>query len=134
MQLQLNLSGVEKSEEFEQFEFMNNAPIKCNNDNNEVVIEKLKTLINKRLKLNGLDLLSQIPDNSIKATFFDPQYRGILDKMNYGNEGESREKRRVALNQMDASTIEKFIVAIDRVLMPSGHLFLWIDKFHLSEE
>lgn len=34
---------------------------------------------------------------------------------------------------MDASTIEKFISAIDRVLVPSGHLFLWIDKFHLCE-
>ena len=93
MQLQLNLSDVTTSEEFE---FINNAPLKTNDNSNEFVIEELTHLINKRLKLNGLDLLSQIPDNSIKATFFDPQYRGILDKMNYGNEGESREKRRVA--------------------------------------
>ena len=134
MQLQLNLSDVEtSSEDLEQFDFKNISPLKYNNKTNENVSEQFKHLINKRLKINGLDLLSQIPDDSIKATFFDPQYRGILDKMNYGNEGESREKRRVALNQMDASTIEKFIFAIDRVLVPSGHLFLWIDKFHLCE-
>jgi site-specific DNA-methyltransferase (adenine-specific) len=28
---------------------------------------------------------------------------------------------------------EKFIKEIDRVLTPSGHLFLWVDKFHLCQ-
>ena len=27
--------------------------------------------------------------------------------------------------------IPEFVRAIDRVLMPSGHLFLWMDKYHL---
>ena len=34
---------------------------------------------------------------------------------------------------MDEFTIVSFINQIDRVLKPSGYLFLWIDKFHLCE-
>ena len=45
-------------------------------------IEKIISTLNKRLKTDGLNLLKEIPDDCIKATFFDPQYRGILDKMN----------------------------------------------------
>ncbi len=93
----------------------------------------LDILINKKLKIDGLELLSQIPNNTIKASFFDPQYRGILDKMNYGNEGKCREQRRTVLQQMTEPTILNFICEIDRVLMPSAHLFLWIDKFHLCQ-
>lgn len=54
----------------------------------------------------------------------------MLDKQKYGNEG-NRQKRRAALPQMNEAQIVSFIRAIDRVLMPSGHLLLWIDKFHL---
>ncbi len=107
----------------------------CNvNINDKIAIpNELQPLINQRLKMDGLELLNKIPNNCIKATFFDPQYRGILDKMNYGNEDENREQRRVALSQMNEKTILSFITEIDRVLMPSGHLFLWVDKFHLCE-
>lgn len=80
--------------------------------------------------MNGLDLLQQIPDKSIRVCFFDPQYRGILDKLSYGNEGD-RHKERVGLPQMDEETIKLFIEDIDRVLQKSGYLFLWVDKFHL---
>ena len=90
-------------------------------------------LINKKLKIDGLELLNQIPEYSIKAGFFDPQYRGVLDKQRYGNEGRSKEKRRLSLPQMSEKIIEKFIQKINHVLVPSGHLFLWIDKFHLCE-
>ena len=34
---------------------------------------------------------------------------------------------------MDEDTIRTFIKEIHRVMKPSGHLFLWIDKFHLCE-
>jgi len=34
---------------------------------------------------------------------------------------------------MNEPTIKKFIQEIDRVLLPSGHLFLWVDKFHLCQ-
>lgn len=89
--------------------------------------------LNKKQKMNGLVLLSKIPNETVKVAFFDPQYRGILDKMSYGNEGKSRGKQRSELIQMDNSTIELFIKEIDRVLLKSGYLFLWIDKFHLVE-
>lgn len=82
---------------------------------------------------NGLELLSSLKDDSIKVVFFDPQYRGVLDKLQYGNEGVSRGKARSALPQMDQDTITRFLTGIERVLMPSGYLFLWVDKFHLIE-
>ena len=65
--------------------------------------------------------------------FFDPQYRGILDKMKYGNEGKGRGKNRSALTQMSEETISIFLKEIDRVLNSNGYLFLWVDKFHLIE-
>lgn len=82
---------------------------------------------------NGLDLLDDILDNSIKVSFFDPQYRGVLDKLGYGNEGKSRGKERCSLEQMDEDTIKLFIKKINRVISPSGYLFLWVDKFHLCQ-
>ena len=75
--------------------------------------------------------MANLPDESISATFFDPQYRGVLDKLSYGNEGKSRGKARAALRQMTDDVIAEFLKEISRTLVPSGHLFLWIDKFHL---
>jgi len=81
--------------------------------------------------MDGLAFLSQLTDATIPAAFFDPQYRGILDKLNYGNEGKKRGKARSSLPQMPEKTIAEFTQEISRVLIPSGHLFLWMDKFHL---
>ena len=89
--------------------------------------------MNKKNLADGLCLLDSINDCCIKTAFFDPQYRGILDKLKYGNEGQARGKARSSLSQMDEKTIIRFIEEIDRVLMPSGHLFLWVDKFHLCQ-
>ena len=50
-------------------------------------------LLNKHLEICGLELLKQIEDSSIALCFFDPQYRGVLDKMKYGNEGERQKGR-----------------------------------------
>ena len=83
--------------------------------------------------MDGLELLKEIPNETITTCFFDPQYRGILDKMKYGNEGKIKEKRRSNLTQMGEKKIIYFLKEINRVLKPSGHLFLWIDKFHLCE-
>ncbi len=85
---------------------------------------------NSRLKMAGLDFLQMIPHQSTPVVFFDPQYRGILDRQAYGNEGE-RQKGRARLPQMSDKDIGAFIGAIDHILVPSGHLFLWMDKFHL---
>lgn len=84
-------------------------------------------------KTDGLLLLADIKDSSIPTAFFDPQYRGVLDKLNYGNEGQGRGKSRCELTQMGEETIMAFIQEICRVLRPSGHLFLWVDKFHLCQ-
>lgn len=94
-------------------------------------------LVNNNLKKNfkyktdGLQLLSKVENDSIATAFFDPQYRGILDKLKYGNEGESRGKARCDLIQMSEEIIVQFVNELSRVIKNSGHLFLWIDKFHL---
>lgn len=89
--------------------------------------------INKKNKANGLDLLADINDSTIAVAFFDPQYRGVLDKLKYGNEGKARGMARSKLIQMPENTIIDFIKQIDRVLKDSGHLFLWVDKYHLCQ-
>lgn len=86
-----------------------------------------------RLQMDGLQFLRMLPSGVIPVAFFDPQYRGILEKMAYGNEKNSRSRRRVALEQMPEAAIGAFLRGIDRVLLPSGHLFLWVDKFHLCQ-
>ena len=73
--------------------------------------------------MDGLNLLKALEENSINTVFFDPQYRGVLDKMNYGNEGE-RQIQRSKLIQMSEKKITLFIKEINRVLKPSSHLFL----------
>lgn len=89
--------------------------------------------VNKKNKADGLDLLADINNNTITTAFFDPQYRGVLDKLKYGNEGQSRGKARCNLIQMNDNTIILFIKEINRVLKQSGYLFLWVDKFHLCQ-
>lgn len=98
-----------------------------------MAVQTVKSLLNRKNKMDGLDLLNSIDTETVKVAFFDPQYRGILDKLSYGNEGVNRGKARSSLPQMELGTIIKFINEIDRVLLPSGHLFLWVDKFHLCQ-
>ncbi len=88
---------------------------------------------NTRIQMEGLTFLSCLDNHFASACFFDPQYRGVLDKMNYGNEGKKRGMERSSLQQMSEEEIGLFLDEIDRVLRPSGHLFLWVDKFHLCE-
>lgn len=89
--------------------------------------------INKKNQIDGLELMKGIKDEAISTAFFDPQYRGILDKMKYGNEGKNRGKARSELQQMSEETIIAFIQELNRVIKPQGHLFLWVDKFHLCQ-
>ena len=87
--------------------------------------------LNTRMKMDGLKFLSKLPSNSVPVAFFDPQYRGVLDKLGYGNEGKERGRARCDLEQMSEETICAFVQEIADALIPSGHLFLWMDKFHL---
>lgn len=89
--------------------------------------------LNHKNLADGLKLLDSINDKTIATAFFDPQYRGVPDKLRYGNEGKGRGKARCVLPQMDERTIVSFIYGIDRVLKDSGHLLLWVDKFHLCQ-
>ena len=103
----------------------------------EVSADEIKGMIpslrvNKTNRLDGLTLMATIGDASISACFLDPQYRTILDELSYGNEGD-RQRARCELPQMNDDTIRRFIVEIDRVLKPSAHLFLWVDKLILCE-
>lgn len=77
----------------------------------------------------GLALCAALPEGSVRAAVFDPQYRGVLDHLGYGNEG-ARQKGRASLQAMDDATIVRFLQALDRVLAPDGYLFLWVDTFH----
>ena len=87
--------------------------------------------LNRRNRCDGLELLESIPPAAVPLCVFDPQYRGVLDKMRYGNEGERRGHQRSALPQMNGDVIAEFITRIAAALTPSGHLFLWVDKYHL---
>jgi site-specific DNA-methyltransferase (adenine-specific) len=82
--------------------------------------------------MNGLMLLSRLLSNSVPLVLFDPQYRSVLDKLSYGNEG-SRQRKRSLLPQMDQRTITAFHEEIERILMPMGHLMLWADKYTLVQ-
>lgn len=94
------------------------------------VFSEIKGLkIDQRQKMDGLVLLKKLDDDTIPLVFFDPQYRSILDKQSYGNEGEGRQKERSDLPQMTDKTIKNFLREIERILIPSGHLMLWVDKY-----
>ena len=86
--------------------------------------------INTRQTMDGLKLLNKLSTDSIPLIFFDPQYRSVLDKQKYGNEGH-RQKGRSNLEQMTDEQIHTFMREIDRVLLPTGHLALWVDKYIL---
>ena len=101
--------------------------------NTNKVLKSTTYGVNKKNLTDGLNLLADINDKSVKVAFFDPQYRGILDKLHYGNEGQQRGQGRCSLQQMSEDTIVNFIDGIDRVLVDSGHLFLWVDKYHLCQ-
>ena len=79
---------------------------------------------------DGLSFLCELQSDGFPLCVFDPQYRGILDRQAYGNEGE-RQRARSELRQMSEAEIRRFLREIDRVLMPTGHLLFWTDKFHL---
>lgn len=112
--------------------------VKTNNvfSNNRRLVQPTITnidglMLDKPQKMDGLSMLGKLDADIIPLVFFDPQYRTILDKQKYGNEGETRGKKRAELPQMTEEVIAGIVREIERVLMPSGHLMLWVDKFIL---
>jgi site-specific DNA-methyltransferase (adenine-specific) len=69
---------------------------------------------------DALDLLCSLPASCSPLAFFDPQHRGVLDKLAFGNEG-SRQRGRAALPAMSESYIDACLREIARVLAPSGY-------------
>ena len=88
--------------------------------------------LNARQRMDGLRLLRALEPGSARLVFFDPQYRGVLDRQAYGNEG-ARQIGRASLRQMPERKIAEFVGEIGRALAPSGHLMLWMDKFSIGE-
>jgi site-specific DNA-methyltransferase (adenine-specific) len=82
---------------------------------------------------DALELLQSLSDSCAALGFFDPQHRGNLDNLKYGNEGISRGQRRCALPQMSDELIDQCCREFARVLRPSGYLMLWANAFNLCE-
>jgi len=81
---------------------------------------------------DALVLLQSLPDRCTPLVFFDPQHRGPLDKLAYGNEG-ARQKGRARLPTMPSDYIDACCREAARVLQPSGYLLQWVDTFKLCE-
>jgi site-specific DNA-methyltransferase (adenine-specific) len=77
-------------------------------------------------------LLRSLPNHCTPLVFFDPQYRGVLDMLKYGNEG-ARQRGRFNLPAMTSEYIDTCCRESARVLIPSGYLLRWTDTFHLCE-
>jgi len=86
---------------------------------------------NARNRMDGLAMLRSLEDRCAALVFFDPQYRGVLDHLAFGNEG-ARQKKRADLPQMSDDVISAFITQIARVMAWSGHLMMWCDKHTLG--
>lgn len=84
---------------------------------------------------DGLDLLYQVRENNLKprVVIFDPQYRGVLDQLAFGNEG-NRQRERTEQRQQPLGEICSFLEQISMALDPSGYLFMWMDKQHLIHD
>jgi site-specific DNA-methyltransferase (adenine-specific) len=81
---------------------------------------------------DALELLRSLPHGCTPLVFFDPQYRAVLDKLKFGNEG-ARQKERALLPAMSGDYIDACCRAAVLVLRGSGYLMLWADTFNVCE-
>jgi site-specific DNA-methyltransferase (adenine-specific) len=91
----------------------------------------LSVAINAPQQMDAVELLSRLPDRFAHLFVFDPQYRTGLDQLKFGNEG-ARQKGRAVLPQMADDTITFIVEEAQRVLRPSGHAMIWMDKFSIG--
>src|SRR4029077_801257 len=109
------------------------APAPCSGAHgDEGIVVDRPVIENDIQRGDALTLLQSLPDGCTPLVFFDPQYRGVLDKLSYGNEG-ARQKGRFALPAMSNDYIDACCHEAARVLTPSGYLLRWTDTFHLCE-
>jgi site-specific DNA-methyltransferase (adenine-specific) len=81
---------------------------------------------------DALTLLRSLSNACTPLVLFDPQFRAMLDKLKFGNEGE-RQRGRARLPAMSENYIDGCCLEIGRVLKPSGYLMRWLDTFGLVE-
>lgn len=81
---------------------------------------------------DGMRLLRSIRRGVAHCVVFDPQYRGVLDHLDYGNEG-ARQQGRAELPETGEETIVLMLHEIARVLVPGRYCLMWLDKFSVSE-
>ena len=85
-----------------------------------------------RVAMDGLEFLAQLPDASVSATFFDPAIPRSPRQTRLRQRRRPPRPETLGAPPDDIRNHRRIHPsAIDRVLGPSGHLFLWIDKFHL---
>lgn len=88
-------------------------------------------VVDQQQRMTAAAMLAKVPDDFAKLFIFDPQYRTVLEHLDFGNEG-SRQKGRAKLPQMSDDHISFLVEEAERVLKPSGHLLLWVDKFSIA--
>jgi site-specific DNA-methyltransferase (adenine-specific) len=76
--------------------------------------------------------LCSLPNACSTLVFLDPQFRGVLNFLDYGNEG-SRQRGRAELPAMTDTYIDMLCCEVARVLKPRGYLMRWTDTFHLCQ-
>jgi site-specific DNA-methyltransferase (adenine-specific) len=81
---------------------------------------------------DALELLRALPDACAPLVLFDPQYRSVLDKLAFGNEG-ARQHGRATLPAMSEALIDAVCRESARVLKPGGYLLQWADTFNLCQ-
>jgi site-specific DNA-methyltransferase (adenine-specific) len=81
---------------------------------------------------DALALLQSLPESCSSLTLFDPQHRGVLDKLKFGNE-DARQRGRAGLPAMSEDYIDSVCLEIARVLVPTGYCMRWVDTFGLCE-
>lgn len=96
------------------------------------LLKSLRVAVDAPQRMDGAELFEALPNGIADMAFIDPQYRGVLDHLAFGNEG-ARQRGRAALPQMTDDDIAFFLEEAQRVMRPSAHAVLWMDKFTLAE-
>jgi site-specific DNA-methyltransferase (adenine-specific) len=89
-------------------------------------------ILNVAQRGDALDLLRSLLDGCAALAFYDPQHRGVLDRLQFGNEG-ARQRGRAQLPAMSEEYIDAGCRELARVLRPGGYLMQWVDTFGLCE-
>src|SRR5262245_22015377 len=81
---------------------------------------------------DALALLRSLSDSCTPLVFFDPQHRGVLYHLKFGNEG-ARQRGRAGLPAMGEDYIDEVCRESARVLRPGGYLLRWLDTYGVCE-